>query len=152
MRPYSDCRTGSLLEAEQMKTYLINHLRIPAETSGTEAQEFMEQLEATVERFGGKWLALGEANVVSGTWPGSVVLMEFPALEDARAWYTSEDYQAVKLLRTKSAISDLLLVGDMPSVFTAKVVADEVRSQSFKGSARGGMAKFHGRPNSRVER
>ena len=61
-----------------MKTYLVNHLRIPNDVPNEAALSYLDQVEATVAPFGGRWLAQGPADVIEGTWSGSIVLMEFP--------------------------------------------------------------------------
>jgi uncharacterized protein (DUF1330 family) len=37
-------------------------------------------------------------------------VMEFPSIEDAQSWYTSEDYRAIAPLRTVAAASRAVLV------------------------------------------
>ena len=72
-----------------MTTYLINHLRIPNEVPNDGGLEYLEQVEATFQPYGGKWLVLGQHDeVLEGAWPGSVVLMEFPDRDAAKAWTT----------------------------------------------------------------
>lgn len=111
-----------------MKTYLINHLRIPGDVPNNEGLSYLESVEATVAPYGGKWLAQGPADVVvEGAWPGSVVLMEFPNREAATAWYNSPAYTAIRPLRTNNAISDLILIDQLPEGFTVKGFAAEVR-------------------------
>lgn len=44
-----------------MTTYLINHLRIPGDIPNEVALSYLEQVEATVAPFEGKWLAMGRA-------------------------------------------------------------------------------------------
>jgi len=39
-----------------MTTYLINHLRIPNEVPNDGGLEYLEQVEATFQPYGGKWL------------------------------------------------------------------------------------------------
>ena len=111
-----------------MKTYLINHLRIPGDVPNNEGLSYLESVEATVAPYGGRWLAQGPADVVvEGAWPGSVVLMEFPNREAATAWYNSPAYTAIRPLRTNNAISDLILIDQLPEGFTVKGFAAEVR-------------------------
>lgn len=110
-----------------MPTYLINHLRIPGDVPGEEGLSYLEQVEATVEPFGGRWLAQGPVEVVEGAWPGSVVLMEFPSRDAAKAWYQSPAYQAIAPLRIRNAISDLVLIDSIPAGFTIKGFAADVR-------------------------
>lgn len=110
-----------------MKTYLINHLRIPGGVPNSGGLTYLENVEATVAPHGGKWLAQGPVDVIEGAWPGAVVLMEFPSREAATAWYNSPEYQAILPLRTGNAISDLILVDQLPEGFTVRGFAAEVR-------------------------
>lgn len=116
-----------------MKTYLINHLRLPGNVPKVEGLLYLEQVEATVAPYGGKWLAQGQADVIEGAWPGSVVLMEFPDRTAATSWYNSPEYQAILPLRTKNAISDLVLIDHLPEGFTVKGFAAEIR-RAVQGS------------------
>lgn len=110
-----------------MSTYLINHLRIPGDVPNHEGLSYLEQVEATVAPYGGRWLAQGPVDVVEGAWPGSVVLMEFPSRDAAKAWYNSAAYQAIAPLRIRNAISDLVLIDSLPEGFTIKGFAEGIR-------------------------
>lgn len=112
-----------------MSTYLVNHLRIPGDVPGEPGLRYLEQVQATVEAFGGTWLAMGAPDqVVEGAWPGSVVLIEFPDRDAAVTWYESPEYQAILPLRTGHSISDLVLIDAVPDGFTTRAIADQVRS------------------------
>ncbi|MFC6018138.1 DUF1330 domain-containing protein [Plantactinospora solaniradicis] len=111
-----------------MTTYLINHLRIPGGVPNEKGLSYLEQVEATVAPYGGKWLAQGDATVVEGAWPGSVVLMEFPDRTAAENWYNSPEYQAILPLRVDNAISDLILVDSVGPDFTVAGFAQQVRA------------------------
>ncbi len=113
-----------------MKTYLINHLRIPGDVPNSEGLDYLERVEATVAPFGGKWLAQGPPDVIEGAWPGAVVLIEFPDRQSAMAWYRSPDYRAILPLRTRNAISDLVLIDQLPDGFTIKGFAGELRRKT----------------------
>ena len=115
-----------------MPTYLINHLRIPGDVPNGEALSYLEQVEATVAPYDGRWLAQGPADVVEGAWPGSVVLMEFPNRDAATGWYHSPAYQAIAPLRLRNAISDLVLIDALPPGFTVKGFAAEIRQALAK--------------------
>ena len=116
-----------------MSTYLINHLRIPADMPNAEGLDYLEQVEATVEPYGGKWLAQGQGDVIEGVWPGSVVLMEFPDRAAAKAWYDSAAYRAIRPLRVRNAISDIILIDQLPEGFTIKGFAAGLRDAIRKG-------------------
>jgi uncharacterized protein (DUF1330 family) len=49
---------------------------------------------------GGRFVARGgELAVLEGDWePSRLVILEFPDLETAKAWYASDEYQAAKRL------------------------------------------------------
>lgn len=110
-----------------MKTFLINHLRIPGDVPNNDGLSYLEQVEATVAPFGGKWLAQGAVDVIEGSWPGSVVLMEFPSREAAMTWYASPAYEKIRPLRVNNAISDIVLIDEMPANFSIKGFASDVR-------------------------
>lgn len=94
-----------------MTTYLINHLRIPGGIPTEDELAYLEQVEAAVAPYDGKWLAIdAQVQVVEGAWPGSVVLMEFPDMAKAKEWYDSAGYQKIPPRRTTHSISDLVLV------------------------------------------
>ena len=116
-----------------MKTYLINHLRIPGDVPNAQALDYLEQVEATVKPYGGTWLAQGQGDVVEGAWPGTVVLMEFPSRSAAMAWYGSDAYRAIRPLRTRNAISDIILIDQLPDGFTIKGFAAGIREAILKG-------------------
>ena len=63
-------------------------------------------------RHGGRALVAGEAvEVVDGDWPASrTVVLEFPSIEQARAWYNDPDYQQLIPLRRDATISRVLLI------------------------------------------
>jgi uncharacterized protein (DUF1330 family) len=68
------------------------------------------------DRFSGKLIGADEnVEIVEGAWPFTrTVLIEFPSKELARAWYESEEYQAVVDLRHDSATSNLVIVSGFP--------------------------------------
>ena len=115
-----------------MKTYLINHLRIPGDVPNDTALDYLENVEATVTPHGGKWLAMGGGDVTEGAWPGAVVLMEFPSREATTAWYRSKQYQAILPLRTRNSISDIILIDQLPADFTVKGYAEGLRRSVLK--------------------
>jgi uncharacterized protein (DUF1330 family) len=55
----------------------------------------------SVKAHGGRYLARGGAcDVLEGEWDvDRLVVLEFPSMERARAWYESDEYQAVAPIR-----------------------------------------------------
>jgi uncharacterized protein (DUF1330 family) len=66
----------------------------------------------TVEQYGGRYLVRGgRAEKLEGSVnPKRIVVLEFPSLERARAWWDGEEYRAPKALRQSASISDTILV------------------------------------------
>ena len=67
------------------------------------------ELEA---RHGGRTLVAGAAaDVIEGPWPSErTVVLEFPSIDHARAWYDDPDYRDVLALRHEAADSRILFV------------------------------------------
>ena len=74
--------------------------------------EYGGRAPATVEQYGGRFLARGgETEVLEGEWePNRLVILEFDSAEQARRWYSSEEYQAILGMRQRTATTDLVLV------------------------------------------
>ncbi|MGW8986022.1 DUF1330 domain-containing protein [Streptomyces parvus] len=92
-----------------MTAYGFAHLR--KRRHHPDILEYLNRIQATLDPFHGRFVVHGPpAEVVEGTWPGSMVLIEFPDLQTARAWYDSPAYQDIKRLRTDHIEGDLLLI------------------------------------------
>jgi uncharacterized protein (DUF1330 family) len=112
-----------------MAAYLLNHLRIPGDKLNEESLRYLEQVKATVDPFGGRWLAQTTAvEVIEGAWPGAAVLLEFPDVAAAQAWYRSAEYQNIAHLRIDNAISDLVVFEAAAPGFDPADVARAVRA------------------------
>ena len=92
-----------------MPAYFIVDIDV---TDPTAFEEYRKAVPATVEKYGGKLLVRGgRMEVVEGSWrPKRVVLTEFPSLEQAKRWYDSEEYRALKALRLRTATGSVILV------------------------------------------
>lgn len=93
-----------------MTAYGVAHLRPPAVLS-EEVFEYMERIQATLDPFGGRFLVHGaQVEVREGEWPGALVVIEFPGLAEARAWYDSPAYREILRMRADHIPGDLILV------------------------------------------
>ena len=92
-----------------MPAYIIVDVEI-TEKEGYE--EYRSQVPATIAAYGGRFLVRGGAlEVLEGTWsPKRCVILEFPSLEQAKAWYHSPEYKPLLALRERSAKTNLILV------------------------------------------
>jgi uncharacterized protein (DUF1330 family) len=75
-------------------------------------EEYRALVPATIAEHGGHYLARGGATEVSeGDWePKRLVIVEFPSVEEARAWVRSESYEPVKAIRHRTADTQLVIV------------------------------------------
>jgi uncharacterized protein (DUF1330 family) len=48
--------------------------------------------------------------VLEGNWTGDLIVVEFPDLERANAWYQSPEYQAILAFRAENSEGEILLV------------------------------------------
>jgi uncharacterized protein (DUF1330 family) len=75
-------------------------------------EQYKAASPAAVAGGGGRFIARGgELAVLEGDWnPGRLVILEFPDLEAAKAWYASESYQQAKALREGAARLNMVAV------------------------------------------
>jgi uncharacterized protein (DUF1330 family) len=52
----------------------------------------------------------GEQQVLEGEWSPATIIVEFPTIEAARAWYASSDYGEALTYRNAALERDLVLV------------------------------------------
>jgi len=75
-------------------------------------EEYKKLVPATVEKYGGRFAVRGGAvDSKEGGWnPARIVVLEFPSMEKARAWYASPEYAPALALRLKAGNAKLILV------------------------------------------
>ena len=75
-------------------------------------EEYRRLASASVDSYGGKYLARGGAvDVLEGDWvPHRLVILEFPDVDRAKGWLNSPDYAPIKALRHKSAQSNMVVI------------------------------------------
>jgi uncharacterized protein (DUF1330 family) len=66
----------------------------------------------TVARYGGRFLVRGGAvETMEGGWaPQRIVVLEFPTVEQAKAWYHSDEYAEGLRLRHAASTGRMILV------------------------------------------
>lgn len=76
--------------------------------------EYRPKLAPLVEKHGGKFLVRGSATKerLEGKekLPSTIVVLEFPSMEDARAWYNDPDYAPLIKLRQSGSDTEVVLV------------------------------------------
>ena len=68
-------------------------------------KQYSQQVPKTLEPYGGRFLVRGGAHeTVEGDFrPKRIVVLEFPDVTSARAWYASPEYQRILPLRLRSS-------------------------------------------------
>ena len=73
---------------------------------------YKELTPPTLAVYGGKFLARGgKTETLEGDWqPGRLVILEFPDVEQAKAWVNSPEYAPARALRHKYARSKMVVI------------------------------------------
>ncbi|NUP16955.1 MAG: DUF1330 domain-containing protein [Streptomyces sp.] len=109
-----------------MPAYAIAHLRDAA--PHPEIAEYIERITATFEPYGGRFLVHATPHETKeGSWPGHVVLIGFPGIEEARSWWDSPAYQEIAPLRSRHIEGDIILVEGVPPGYDPAVTAKALR-------------------------
>jgi len=92
-----------------MAAYIVLNIDV---TDPARYPEYAKVAGATVEQYGGRYLARGgTATTLEGSiQPKRVVILEFPSYERAKAWWDCEEYRGPKAIRQSAATSDTILV------------------------------------------
>ena len=92
-----------------MPAYIIVQITVNDEAAYA---RYREDVPGTIKKFGGEYIVRGgDMEVLEGEWrmPRCVVL-RFPDMPSARAWYSSPDYQEPKAVRQAAAVSNAILI------------------------------------------
>ena len=79
---------------------------VDSEVTNSEGmQEYLGKVGATIALHGGKPVVLGgDVEVVEGDWtPKRIVVMEFPSMDAAKAWYNAPAYREIIPIRQAAA-------------------------------------------------
>jgi uncharacterized protein (DUF1330 family) len=78
---------------------------------GAALDSYRQLAAGSIERHGGRYLARGgEQQILEGVWAPATIILEFPTMEAARAWYASTDYAEALEYREEALERDLILV------------------------------------------
>lgn len=92
-----------------MAAYVIANVRV---TDPVRYEDYRSLVTATVTRHGGRFLARGgRLEVLEGDWrPERLVILEFPSMAQARAWWESPDYAEARAIRQAASEGALLVL------------------------------------------
>ena len=75
-------------------------------------EDYKRMVPATLAPFGGRFIARGgQVDVLEGDWrPNRLVILEFPSVERARAWWSSPEYAEARALRQATSTGTLVIL------------------------------------------
>lgn len=75
-------------------------------------EDYRRMVPATLVPFGGRFVVRGgQTEVLEGDWrPSRLVLLEFPSIERARAWWNSPAYAEARALRQATSTGTLIIL------------------------------------------
>ncbi|MFC4018885.1 DUF1330 domain-containing protein [Micromonospora sp. GCM10011542] len=111
-----------------MPAFALAHLRTPQ--LNEDVLTYIERIQATLDPYQGLFRVHGtDVEVLEGDWPGTVVIVEFPDVEAARAWYASAAYQEILPLRTRHIEGSTIIVDGVGPDYDATRTAARLRAQ-----------------------
>ena len=92
-----------------MKAFVIVDVTI---TDPARYDEYKKLTPGSLEPFDGKFLVRGGAtDTLEGDWkPGRIVILEFPSMEKAKAWWSSAGYAPAKAIRQSASKTRMIVV------------------------------------------
>lgn len=91
-----------------MAAYVVVEAEVHDEQVGL---AYWKLAEPSIRQYGGRYLVAAKPEVLEGDWPGRVVVLEFPDLDQVRAWYDSPEYRAAREIR-KSGVTVRLVFAE----------------------------------------
>lgn len=91
-----------------MRAYIIVDIRIH---DHSRYEEYKLLTPASLKPFDGKFIVRGgKPETLEGDWqPERIVVLEFPSVEKAKAWWTSDSYAPAKAIRQAASITRMIV-------------------------------------------
>ncbi|MDB5415917.1 MAG: hypothetical protein JWR10_4252 [Rubritepida sp.] len=94
---------------------------------GADIAEYLMRVDETLPPFEGRFLIHGATpEILEPGWTGNIVVVAFPDIEAARAWYESPAYQAILPLRTRNLRSTVFLIDGVKDGYQARDFAAQL--------------------------
>jgi len=92
-----------------MPAYVIARVEV---TDWDKYNEYLKAGPGTIAQYGGRFIArAGEVAVLEGPEESRrLIILEFPSLAKAKAWYNSKEYQDAKKLRAGASVGSLIAI------------------------------------------
>ena len=95
-----------------MSAYVV----VEIEVLDLERYETYKQLApSSIAQYGGRYIARGgDVTTLEGAWsPKRLVILEFPSVDQAKAWWNSAEYAEAKALRQAVARTQMIVVAGL---------------------------------------
>jgi len=75
-------------------------------------EDYKPMVAPTLEPYGGRFMVRGgKVETLEGDWaPKRFVMLEFPSVEKAKAWWASPEYKDAKALRQATSKTQMIVV------------------------------------------
>ena len=92
-----------------MKAYIIVDVKI---TDPSRYEDYKKLTPGSLIPFDGKFIVRGgQTETLEGEWnPGRIVVLEFPSMEKAKAWWSSAGYAPAKAIRQSASDTKMIVV------------------------------------------
>jgi uncharacterized protein (DUF1330 family) len=92
-----------------MAAYIIVEIEV---TNPNRYEDYKKLTLGTLTAYEGKFIVRGgKTETLEGDWkPGRLVMIEFPTLEKAKAWYNSPEYTKAKKIRQEASHAKMIVV------------------------------------------
>lgn len=97
--------------------------------------EYVERLPGTMEPYGGRYLVhVTPYEVKEGSWTGSIVMLGFPGIDEARAWWDSPAYCEIAPLRARHIKGDIVMIEGVPEGYVPIEAVSAIREAAASGA------------------
>ncbi len=98
-----------------MSAYIIVDVEI---NNHEDYEEYKKLTPDSVIAYDGSFIVRGGVTeVLEGDWkPGRIVVLEFPTVERAKQWWSSNDYAIAKSIRQQTAKTRMIVVEGVESI------------------------------------
>jgi uncharacterized protein (DUF1330 family) len=95
-----------------MAAYVIVDIDV---TEPVEYETYKRLAAPTVAAYGGRYVVRGGATeTLEGNWtPHRLVVLEFESVEQARRWWDSPEYTAARVVRQRTARTNMVIVAGL---------------------------------------
>jgi uncharacterized protein (DUF1330 family) len=92
-----------------MPAYIVTQIEVE---DPVRYEDYKPMVPPSLVPYGGRFIVRGgQVETLEGEWaPKRFVMVEFPSVEQAKAWWSSPEYAEAKALRHSAAKSEMIVV------------------------------------------